>query len=211
MKLDLLFATPMFSSKMLKADEQCAQLTSSFIRLSSNKEHIIEPRVKSAHVIESQHHILREPEPLFADIGRFIHQNMLTVMAQVSKMPQDKLNTLKFDYESWFTITNKGGYQGFQNHPNKSWKGFLCVAEGEGIDNTSSNAQIRMHDDRVNANFYADPGNSYTKTPYEVNGRTLYLHTGDLVILPGHINYETFTYEGTTPRVILHFTVSIKP
>lgn len=120
-------------------------------------------------------------------------------------VPIEKLS-VKFT-ESWFHITNDGGFHDAHVHGNCSWCGIFCLAAGDpdivpddGTDK-AGNGVNRFYAHIPTGGMVADYGSSYLRRSYmdvqPMNGR--------LVIFPSFLLHSALPYRGSTDRIVMAF------
>lgn len=103
--------------------------------------------------------------------------------------------------ESWYHVTQKGGYHDAHSHPNCSWCGIYYLEPGDASD-AQSGGLNRFYDPRVNAEHYADLGTAY------LGGQGVWDFTpteGQIVIFPSYLKHSALPYFGDKDRVVLAF------
>lgn len=132
------------------------------------------------------------------------------IRAAVSKVngnvvPPEKL-LVEF-CQSWFHITNDGGFHDAHSHGDCSWCGIYYLAEGDPdtVPRTGSaiagNGINRFYGPLPSGGIVRDYGNAYLGRSYvdvqPINGR--------LVLFPAYLLHSALPYSGATDRVILSF------
>ena len=103
--------------------------------------------------------------------------------------------------ESWYHITQNGGYHDAHSHPNCSWCGIYYLEPGE-ANLADKNGINRFYDPRVNAELYADAGTAYLSH----QGFWDFAPTeGQIVIFPSYLKHSALPYFGQKDRVVIAF------
>ncbi|TBR45116.1 hypothetical protein CBF23_001050 [Marinomonas agarivorans] len=107
--------------------------------------------------------------------------------------------------ESWYHITQNGGYHDTHSHPNCSWCGIYYLDVGDS-DLTSRNGINRFYDPRVNAEHYQDAGTAYLShqgvwdfAPKE----------GQIILFPSYLKHAALPYFGQTDRIVIAFNAVV--
>ncbi|MEM9043910.1 MAG: putative 2OG-Fe(II) oxygenase [Pseudomonadota bacterium] len=132
------------------------------------------------------------------------------VRACVSKVngdevPPDRL-ALEFT-ESWFHITNSGGFHDAHTHSACSWCGIFYVVAGESGNVSASGNDVaanginRFYSPLTGGGMVRDYGNAYLGRSFlDVEPRD-----GRLVIFPSFLLHSALPYHGETDRIVIAF------
>lgn len=122
-----------------------------------------------------------------------------------SNLPPERLN-VRFN-QSWFHITNDGGFHDAHIHGNCSWCGIYYLASGEvddvppGGTEAAGNGINRFYSPIQTGGGLRDFGNAYLGRGY-VDIRPT---DGRLVLFPSYLLHSALPYRGATDRIILSF------
>jgi len=107
--------------------------------------------------------------------------------------------------ESWFHITQKGGYHDAHSHPNCSWCGIYYLDVGD-CDFDLRSGVNRFYDPRNCADHYLDAGSQYLNSTgiWDVAPSE-----GQIVIFPSYLKHSALPYFGEKDRVILAFNCTV--
>ncbi|MCB5161360.1 putative 2OG-Fe(II) oxygenase [Marinomonas algarum] len=108
--------------------------------------------------------------------------------------------------ESWYHVTQNGGYHDAHSHPNCSWCGIYYLEPGD-AHLTGKGGLNRFYDPRVNAEHYADPGTAY------LGGHGVWDFTptdGQIIIFPSYLKHSALPYFGDKDRVVIAFNCVIE-
>lgn len=107
--------------------------------------------------------------------------------------------------ESWYHVTQYGGYHDAHSHPNCSWCGIYYLEVGDADFEQRSGAN-RFYDPRHNADHYLDAGALYLNhhgvwdmAPAE----------GQVVIFPSYLKHSALPYFGERDRVVVAFNARV--
>ncbi|GMG83599.1 hypothetical protein LNKW23_28120 [Paralimibaculum aggregatum] len=109
--------------------------------------------------------------------------------------------------ESWFHITNDGGFHDAHVHGNCSWCGIFYLAAGDpdpvpaGGAASAGNGINRFYSPIPGGGSVRDFGNAYLGRSY----LDVQPHAGRLVLFPSFLLHSALPYRGATDRVILSF------
>lgn len=117
-------------------------------------------------------------------------------------------NQLQVNFnESWFHITNDGGFHDAHSHGNCSWCGIFYLDAGNAADvppegsGVAGNGVNRFYSPMGWGGMVRDFGNSYLGRGYldvqPTNGR--------MVIFPSHLLHSALPYRGDKDRIIISF------
>lgn len=107
--------------------------------------------------------------------------------------------------ESWYHLTQTGGYHDAHSHPNCSWCGIYYLDAGEADFDRRSGVN-RFYDPRVNADHFLDAGSLY------LNGQGIYdiqPVAGQVVIFPSYLKHSALPYFGGKDRVVVAFNARV--
>jgi uncharacterized protein (TIGR02466 family) len=107
--------------------------------------------------------------------------------------------------ESWYHLTQTGGYHDAHSHPNCSWCGIYYLDAGDSDFDRRSGVN-RFYDPRVNADHFLDAGSLY------LNGQGIYdiqPVAGQVVIFPSYLKHSALPYFGSKDRVVVAFNARV--
>ncbi len=133
-----------------------------------------------------------------------------TVRAVVHKVngAQGPIDRLQVEYtNSWFHITNDGGFHDAHTHGNCSWCGIFYVEAGEsaqaGPDAASAgNGLNRFYSPIPFGGQVFDYGNNYLRSRHYLDVQPV---SGRLVIFPSYLLHSALPYRGATDRIVIAF------
>lgn len=138
-------------------------------------------------------------EPNIMELKRLLEELVLTVASNVNQAfwPQD----LQIDahiIESWYHLTQQGGYHDAHSHPNCSWCGIYYLQPGD----TDKGGINRFYDPRVNAEHYADLGTAYLGNQGVWDFQPV---PGQVIIFPSYLKHSALPYFGSSDRIVIAF------
>ncbi len=161
-------------------------------------------------LFESNFDLFYRPEKPLRELAAFCHESLARAIFQLSDYSREEFARLEWEYDAWFHVTRKGGYQGLHNHNNASWSGIYCIDTGGEVPGRPDSGRVRFHDPRTNANYYADPGMERLKPPVHYGGFDLTHQAGQLSIFPSYLLHEIFPFVGDGTRIIVAFNSWVK-
>lgn len=157
-------------------------------------------------LFESHLDFLEAEQPEVMELRRMLEEIVVDVAGEVNHAhwPEDS-TAYAHVIESWYHITQNGGYHDAHSHPNCSWCGIYYLEPGEAsLD--KRNGINRFYDPRVNAEHYADPGTAYLGN----QGFWDFAPTeGQVVIFPSYLKHSALPYFGQKDRVVIAFNCVI--
>lgn len=106
--------------------------------------------------------------------------------------------------ESWFHITNDGGFHDAHYHSGCSWCGiyYLQVEDAAAkSDGSAPNGANRFYSPFAMGGGYKDYGNKYLDTSYVEPP----LRDGQLILFPSYLWHSALSYRGQKDRVVIAF------
>lgn len=155
---------------------------------------------------ESKLDFLTNPAPAVQSLRSFIEDMLSTVATAVNQdyWPEGAVGKAQIT-ESWYHVTENGGYHDAHSHPNCSWCGIYYVDAGES-EIESRNGSNRFYDPRFCADQYLDAGTAYINS----NGFWDFQPTdGQIVIFPSYLKHSALPYFSQKDRVIIAFNSAI--
>ncbi|MDO6562939.1 TIGR02466 family protein [Amphritea sp. 1_MG-2023] len=165
----------------------------------------VAPTAKHA-LYESSLDLLQRSEPVIAELREFIEDMLVTVASAVNEpfWPEGAQASAEI-VESWFHITENGGYHDTHSHPNCSWCGIYYIDAGES-DIHSRNGINRFYDPRHGADQYLDAGTAYLNSTGSWDFSAV---EGQVVIFPSYLKHAAMPYFSQKDRVIIAFNSQI--
>jgi uncharacterized protein (TIGR02466 family) len=164
-------------------------------------------RSKSPYgLFESRFDLFAQSHPGLAKLANFIGQ---TLAAVVSSLEQGRVAPEQLQLmiaESWFHISNDGGFHDAHHHHNCSWCGiyYLQVGDATFEPGRMPNGGSRFYSPLVLGGGYRDAGNRYL--PEEID---IPVRDGLLVLFPSHLQHSGLPYRGREDRVVIAFNARV--
>jgi uncharacterized protein (TIGR02466 family) len=178
--------------------QQAAQAT----RIASG----VAVRAKSHHgLYESAFDLFTQPHPGLAKLLGFIGQSLIGAVCHVEGGRVQARDLEVAVVESWFHISNRGGFHDAHLHPNCSWCGIYYLqvgdsgtAQGDGAPNGGTRFYTPL------TLGYRDAGNAYLFEELDAP-----LQDGMLVLFPSYLRHSGLPYEGDRDRVVIAFNARV--
>lgn len=203
------WTTPLFITQL--ADHEF--LKDALLAHIYERQQAQESAIDSAIAVQAKHNLsesrldfLEDDIPEVMELRRSIEELVAEVAFQVNQnhWPEDS-EAYAHVIESWYHITQQGGYHDAHSHPNCSWCGIYYLDPGA-ANLEQRNGVNRFYDPRVNAEHYADPGTAYLGS----QGFWDFSPTeGQMVIFPSYLKHSALPYFGQQDRVVIAFNCVI--
>lgn len=204
------WTTPLYVTQMPDHDFLKDALLAAIYEQKAAQTTAIESRIapKAKHALhESTLDFLDLADANIMEAKRTLEELILEIAASVNQAfwPED-MEVDAHIIESWYHVTQKGGYHDAHSHPNCSWCGIYYLEPGDAA--TEGNGGLnRFYDPRVNAEHYADPGTAYLGG----HGVWDFVPTeGQIVIFPSYLKHSALPYFGEKDRVVIAFNSIIE-
>lgn len=173
---------------------------------SANIASGVSPGSKSpSGLFESRFDLFSTSHPELTDLTEFIGVALKTIVSHVNggATPPDQIDVVAT--ESWFHITNSGGYHDAHQHQFCSWCGIYYLQAGdpqpEAPDGIARNGINRFYSPLATGGSYTDFGNDYLK-----NGNfDVQPEDGVLVLFPSFLQHSALPYTGEKDRIVVSF------
>ena len=156
---------------------------------------------------ESGFDLFREPHENLTRLIRFIYESLRVAVGVANgreAAPQD----LVVDFvDSWYHITNDGGFHDAHHHHGCSWCGIVYLQIGESGRDASGgapNGGSRFYSPLITGGLYRDYGNKYLNETMDVP-----LEDGLLVLFPSYLLHSGLPYRGGKDRVLIAFNAQV--
>lgn len=163
-------------------------------------------RAKSADgLYESGFDLFARPHPALAKLLGFISRSLAAAVRHVEGgrvRPEDLELAV---VESWFHITNRGGFHDAHLHPNCSWCGIYYVQVGDSGPSESGgapNGGTRFYSPLTLG--YRDAGNTYLFDELDAP-----IQDGMLILFPSYLRHSALPYQGEQDRVVIAFNARV--
>ena len=107
--------------------------------------------------------------------------------------------------ESWYHVTQNGGYHDAHSHPNCSWCGIYYLDIGN-AELATRNGVNRFYDPRNNADQYLDAGSQYLNSTgfWDIEPKE-----GQIIIFPSYLKHSALPYFGEKDRIVIAFNAQV--
>ncbi|OUR69193.1 hypothetical protein A9Q77_08660 [Marinomonas sp. 42_23_T18] len=157
-------------------------------------------------LFESQLNFLDAQTPEVMELKRIFEELLAEVAFEVNKhVWPEEVDVEANIIESWYHITENGGYHDAHSHPNCSWCGIYYLDPGESTLG-DRNGVNRFYDPRVNAEHYSDAGTAY------LSGQGVWdfePKEGQIIFFPSYLKHAALTYFGQKDRIVIAFNAVI--
>ncbi|MDP5057199.1 hypothetical protein EBI00_03655 [Marinomonas hwangdonensis] len=204
------WSTPLFVTQMPDHEFLKEALLAAVYQQKSTQTTAIESQIapKAKHALhESTLDFLELADANVTEVKRALEELILEVAASVNGnfWPED-MQAEAHIIESWYHVTQKGGYHDAHSHPNCSWCGIYYLEPGDAAT-AGKGGLNRFYDPRVNAEHYADPGTAY------LGGHGVWDFTptdGQVILFPSYLKHSALPYFGDNDRVVIAFNAIIE-
>jgi len=155
-------------------------------------------------LFESPFDLLESPHPGLARLKTFCEQVLRLTIAQVNGSQVDPARIRPIITESWFHITNDGGFHDAHVHNQCSWCGIYYLQAGDCTSSDESgpgNGVNRFYSPLPTGGTIADYGNNYLRS----NRVDVVPKDGTLVLFPSYLMHSALAYHGTQDRIVISF------
>lgn len=160
---------------------------------------------KSRHgLFESEFDLFDTPHPTLIKLKAFIEDALRLAVSHVNggQVPPEKIHPVIVD--SWFHITNHGGYHDAHVHHYCSWCGIYYVQAGDAVagdEAGAGNGVNRFYSPLTHGGSFNDYGNHYLSS----NRLDITPRDGMLVLFPSYLLHSALPYEGKRDRIVIAF------
>lgn len=204
-----LWESKLFTSVYPLHEQEVTPLLASLYQLKEQQAADIDSEVAvfAKHALfESELNLLDGSQENIAKLKGFI-QDLVGLIAQAVNQdywPEDAEAEVKI-IESWYHITENGGYHDTHSHPNCSWCGIYYVQEGDS-NLEGRNGVNRFYDPRHGADQYQDAGTAYLSNAGFIDFSP---QPGQLIIFPSYMKHAAMPYFGDKDRVVIAFNCQV--
>ncbi len=158
-------------------------------------------------LFESELTFLEHAHPEVMELRRIFEELVAEVAFDVNRnaWPQD-VEVEATVTESWYHITQNGGYHDAHSHPNCSWCGIYYLDPGQAsLD--GKNGINRFYDPRVNAAHFTDAGTAYLGNQGYWDFEPV---AGQMIIFPSYLKHSALPYFGEQDRIVIAFNCVVE-
>ena len=194
--------TPIFTSAFPQHEQFAPIWQQTIANLVAKQQHNIDSEVAvgaKQSLYESGFDLLQSQQSL-APLHEFIEEAILFAAYEANQHSWPaELEAKVTITESWYHLTEHGGYHDGHTHPNCSWCAIYCLEPGQ-TNLATHNGVNRFYDPRAQANQYDDLGSQYIA---QESYWDIALAAGQLVVFPAYLRHAALPYFGDTARVVI--------
>jgi len=172
----------------------------------------VAPAMKSAAGLsEGGFDLLRDPQPSLGELRRFIESSVATAACVANGSEAAAKEIAVTIVDSWYHITNDGGFHDAHHHHGCSWCGIYYLQAGESgrtPGGGAPNGASRFYSPLLTGGQYRDYGNRYLAGSLDFP-----LEDGLLLIFPSYLLHSGLPYRGSHDRIVIAFNsrVHLRP
>lgn len=200
------FAVPLVMNTLEGSDSLNRELEALFRSRSAiagqeNPQPIVD---RNAALYESRFQLFDSPETCVQRLRDFCWSTLYGAIGELNGYDTATLQRLHMESESWYHLTQQGGYFGVHNHALHAWSGVYCVRH-DGDDPRSNSGRLTFVHPNATAAMYMDMSLWRLPPPFSFAPLSLRLEPGQLVIFPSWLLHHVTPYEGNTVRITVAF------
>ena len=177
--------------------------------LETNIASGVAPGAKSRHgLFESHFQLLESDHPGLAKLKAFLIEALRLAVASANNASGDLARICPRIVESWFHITNDGGFHDSHYHNQCSWCGIYYLQAGEpaGMEaGGPGNGVNRFYSPLAAGGAYIDYGNSYLRS----NQADIVPSDGVALLFPSYLLHSALAYRGQHDRITISFNSQV--
>lgn len=204
------WATPLFITQLPEHDAiKSALLKVIYAARDSHHSAIASEVALSAKqsLYESPLDFLMTEDPVISSLRKRLEALLLMVAEEVNHQHwPEEAKTEAIITESWFHITENGGFHDAHSHPNCSWCGIYFI-DTDACDFSQRNGVNRFYDPRINADHYLDAGALYLNAEGIWDIEPI---EGQVVLFPSYLKHSALPYFAQKDRVVIAFNCQVK-
>jgi len=160
---------------------------------------------KSAYgLFESPFDLLDAPPACLTELKAFFEDALRVAISHVNGSQVEPSRITPHIADSWFHITNNGGYHDAHYHSHCSWCGIYYIQAGDSAieqEGGAGNGINRFYSPIPTGGNFNDYGNNYLKN----NRVDIVPRDGMLVLFPSYLLHSALPYRGTQDRIVISF------
>lgn len=207
--------THLFTRKWAEHDREVDGIIAHFMELKARETEQIASRVavgsKSEDgLFESKMDLFEVSQhPGVQKLHKFLEETIQRVVAGMNgnQVPADRIDVAFRD--SWFHITNDGGFHDAHYHGGCSWCGIYYVRAGDvptSQPKHAGNGINRFYSPISVGGSYDDYGNKYLNN----NLIDFPPRDGTVIIFPAYVQHSALAYRGSVDRIVVAFNTTSK-
>ena len=165
----------------------------------------VAPAAKSAYgIYESDFDLLSRPHAGIAALRTFIEECVRIVVEDANEHGKNSPKVQVEILDSWYHITNGGGYHDAHVHGGCSWCGIYYLqigSSGAGPQGGAPNGGSRFYSPLWRGGGHSDYGNAYLGKAYVDPP----IQDGMLLIFPSYLIHSGLPYQGEMDRIVIAF------
>ncbi len=154
-------------------------------------------------IYESGFDLFQQPDPSLQKLVKFI-ESSLRIAVSIANGQQAHPQDLQIEFvDSWYHISNDGGFHDAHVHHGCSWCGIFYLeigSSGQRIDNGAPNGGSRFYCPFGLGGGYRDYGNKYLSSSVDPP-----MENGQLILFPSFLQHSGLPYAGEKNRVVIAF------
>ena len=158
-------------------------------------------------LFESDFDLFRSSNPSLRKLVTFIDTSLATAVC-IANRNEFQPHELQIQFvDSWYHVTNDGGFHDAHVHHGCSWCGIYYLSKGETSvvkDGGAPNGGSRFYCPFNVGGGYRDVGNKYLTASVDIP-----IEDGLLVMFPSYLLHSGLPYRGSTDRIVLAFNARI--
>jgi len=169
----------------------------------------VAPAAKSGHgLFESEFDLFADSHPGLDRLKAFIGQSAQMAAAHANGANVDHRRLRVTIVDSWFHITNDGGFHDAHYHSGCSWCGIYYLQAGDSGRTASGgapNGGNRFYSPFPSGGAFRDFGNSYLNVSYVDPP----VRDGLLILFPSYLLHSALPYRGEKDRIVISFNAQV--
>ena len=207
-----LWSTMLFSSHW-PGMEMHADALKSHIRAQQQKQkeniasRIAVESKSSNGILESDFDFFRDSHPSVQALLSFINSVLATAVSIANELPNSEPELLIDIVDSWYHVTNDGGFHDAHFHHGCSWCGifYLQVGETGRLGKAAPNGGSRFYCPLGLGGSYRDEGNRYLHASVDPK-----IQDGLLLLFPSYLMHSGLPYRGAIDRMVIAFNARVQ-
>lgn len=207
-----LWATPFFSRLWCDHPQVASDILQHLYSLRDRQTENIESRVASRAksgrgLYESQFDLFTDPHLALQRLVGFIRTSLAEAVCLINGSELTPADVIVEFIDSWYHITNSGGFHDAHFHNGCSWCGVYYLRIGtSGVTQNGGapNGGSRFYSPLATGGGYRDYGNKYLTAFVDPP-----IHDGLLILFPSYLLHSGLPYSGPEDRVVLAFNARV--
>lgn len=205
--------TTFFSRLWSEHSTESAEIINFLYQLKSREPNQIASGIaigakSSTGLYESNFDLFSQDHPGLNKLKIFIGQTVQAAVAHINGDREDPRRLIVAVTDSWYHITNHGGFHDSHFHGGCSWCGIYYLQIGDSGSKSkvgAPNGGNRFYSPLHTGGIYKDYGNQYL----DFNFTDPPLKDGMLLLFPSYLMHNGLPYQGSKDRIIISFNCHI--